>query len=144
MTGLVLHPKGHLHLADDGVVRSYNDEGVVVDYVRLSNAQISEYLDGIKLSYSSSDMRHFQEIFDNVDGLNVTDREQLANPPSWLRPLALSARTRNPIFDVVGSLQERQSRCVRLSCSSNEDCHFHFCFACLLFDRATFMRCRGP
>lgn len=74
------HDQGITHLGDDGVLRSFAPNGTVLEYVKLSASQIQQVLD----SHGRTD--HFTEVFDGVDGREVTDLEQLMNPGEHLLP----------------------------------------------------------
>lgn len=80
MAAMETHDHGMVHLGDDGVLRSFDPNGTVLEYVRLSTNQIQQMLD----SHGRTD--HYTEVFDGVDGREVTDLEQLTNPGKHLLP----------------------------------------------------------
>ena len=81
------HDQGITHLGDDGVLRSFAPNGTVLEYVKLSANQIQQLVD----SHGRND--HFTEVFDGVDGREVTDLEQLTNPGEHLLPLPFQNST---------------------------------------------------
>lgn len=80
MAALGKHDQGIVHLGDDGVLRSFAPNGTVLEYVKLSTNQIQQMLD----SHGRTD--HLTEVYDGVDGREVTDLEQLTNPGEHLLP----------------------------------------------------------
>lgn len=75
---------GIMHFADDGVVRSYDGNGKVVDYVRLTNAQLLHSItyDG---SADKDEIDQLTHAWTGVDGHDVSDATCL-NPPTSVKP----------------------------------------------------------
>ena len=137
MESLKHDPQGYSHIADDGVVRSYNADHQVIDYAPLSNAQILEYMNQLPKSYDS-ELEHLHLVFDNVNGHEVTDSDQLTDPPAWLRRPALSqasdttSDTTSP--QRAASLEGRDNFCSGRPCSSDAACQFLGCGGCTFLD----------
>lgn len=77
---------GFIHFADDGIVRSYSENGTVIDYVPFNNALLMETVALNRPAYDNQTYQHLLDVFDGVDGHDVTDPQQIFNPPNWLRP----------------------------------------------------------
>ncbi|KAF2673225.1 hypothetical protein BT63DRAFT_475766 [Microthyrium microscopicum] len=87
------------HLACDGVYRIYQSETLeVLDAVRLSNAQIKEYLDRLPFSQAKEDA------FRGVDGRGVSDQDMF-NPPDEFR---FKPPSRQKIEEVKQAHEERK------------------------------------
>ncbi|MCJ1231919.1 hypothetical protein MMC12_008598 [Toensbergia leucococca] len=67
-----LHPNGTLHLGEDGVLRSHDGKGIVLNYALLSPDQIKQLV-------ASHHRNHtfWLDHYKGVDGCNVTDPNQL-------------------------------------------------------------------
>lgn len=76
---------GFVHIADDGIARSYDERGVVVDYCRLSNDQLRSMMESLPPSIRHQ-QAHLKEVYEGVDGHDVTDKTQIWDPPPELRP----------------------------------------------------------
>jgi len=75
-------PMGHWFssLGADGVMRIYHsDTFEIIDAVRLTTAQIKQFLDRLPFDQAKEDK------FRGVDGLGVSD-EDMFNPPEEIRP----------------------------------------------------------
>ncbi|KAL8831146.1 MAG: hypothetical protein Q9191_001020 [Dirinaria sp. TL-2023a] len=80
MAAMTKHDHGMKHLGDDGVLRSFAPNGTVLDYLKLNASEVQQMVD----RFGRND--YLTEVFDGVDGHNVTDHEQLANPGEHLLP----------------------------------------------------------
>ncbi|KAH8804369.1 hypothetical protein F5884DRAFT_858993 [Xylogone sp. PMI_703] len=81
--GLETHNQGMLHLADDGVLRSYDaDRYTVIAYKKLAPEEIAAFT----AEYTGADKEHLDDVFNGVDGRLVSDESKLLNPDSALRP----------------------------------------------------------
>lgn len=58
------------------MARSYDGKDVVTDFVRLTNEQIMELLSQLPAPYQT-ELDHLHSVFDEVNGLNVVDENQL-------------------------------------------------------------------
>ena len=65
-------PDGYLHVADDGVARSYDRNDVVINFVRLTNEQLMQLSPQLPAPFQK-DLDHLHEVFDGVNGLDVVD-----------------------------------------------------------------------
>lgn len=112
---------GIVTLSADGVLRSLNaDHTTVIDYLRLSNAQLRSLLAG-------SD----QQILDaaaTVDGRDVTSEAQLFAVPE-IDPALLQPGT-TPVKRAVSLF--RRDRCSNNSCVSANQCQAISCSTCLV------------
>jgi hypothetical protein len=70
----------------DGVYRSYDSKGEVVDYRKLSPEEISDMLSFQSPHYSAEQNQTLLEKFRGVDGRIVTDEQQLLYPAAEFRP----------------------------------------------------------
>ncbi|CEN60247.1 hypothetical protein ASPCAL02688 [Aspergillus calidoustus] len=75
--------RGFTHLATDGVLRSFDGDRKVVDYRRLSPAEIQIVLQ----IYPPQLREKVKDKFVGVDGRDVLDEESLWNPRKELAPL---------------------------------------------------------
>lgn len=91
MAAMIKHDHGMKHLGDDGVLRSFAPNGTVLDYVKLNASQVQQMVD----LYGRND--HLTEVFDGVDGHNVSDHEQLVNPGEHLLPFSFKNWTKNAL-----------------------------------------------
>ncbi|GKZ70410.1 hypothetical protein AnigIFM50267_006054 [Aspergillus niger] len=71
-------PNGVLYLGSDGVLRSVDAANRVVSYQQLSPQQISQYIQNLP----QRDAARLQRVFQDADGRDVTDLDQLLNPDS--------------------------------------------------------------
>ncbi len=74
----------------DGVYRSYQANGTVVDAARLSKAQINTWLALAEGHLSDTQFAEKQALFDDVDGMTVPE-DQLIEPPELVKPTDLLA-----------------------------------------------------
>lgn len=72
--------EGFVHLADDGVLRSYAPNGTVIDFVQLTPEQISKQLTSLPYDYYVKHVDHLNEVFRGVDGFDVTNATLLMHP----------------------------------------------------------------
>ncbi|KAE8138981.1 hypothetical protein BDV38DRAFT_281542 [Aspergillus pseudotamarii] len=79
--------QGFLHLASDGVYRSFSSSGEVVDYKQLNPAEIAIVLKDFDGHIDSEAFEKVKQKLQGVDGRNVTDLDQLLHPGPELRPL---------------------------------------------------------
>lgn len=70
----------------DGVYRSYDSKGEVVDYRKLSPVEISDMLSFQSPHYSAEQNQTLLEKFRGVDGRIVNDEQQLLHPAAEFRP----------------------------------------------------------
>jgi hypothetical protein len=70
----------------DGVYRSYDSKGEVVDYRKLSPEEISDMLSLQSPHYSAEQKQTLLEKFQGVDGRIVNDEQQLLHPAADFRP----------------------------------------------------------
>ncbi|GFF34043.1 lactobacillus up-regulated protein [Aspergillus udagawae] len=74
---LKLVPQGYVHIADDGVARSYDENESVIDYVPLTNDQLKQLLSNLPEAWQK-EADHLHAVFDNVDGRQVIDEKTVA------------------------------------------------------------------
>jgi hypothetical protein len=119
---MALDPDGFVHIADDGVARSYAANNTVIDYAALSNSQIQQMISQLPVSYQEH-QEHLRQVFEGVDGYDVTDKSQLFEPPPWLRPFEIDPTTptqsRNEAHEAASALENRQiTYCVGQPCTT--------------------------
>ncbi|OIW34635.1 hypothetical protein CONLIGDRAFT_688530 [Coniochaeta ligniaria NRRL 30616] len=121
MPSLIRPVSGFLNVDIDGVYRSYEATGTVLDAARLSKAQINIWLAAIK-EHSVADFEKMQQLYANVDALTVPDY-QLMSPPEDVKPtekLATFAAARATSKRAESGLEGRQLVCqAHLYCLSN-------------------------
>ncbi|KAG5294291.1 hypothetical protein I7I48_10771 [Histoplasma ohiense] len=127
---------GVLHLDDDGVLRSYDRAGNVLDYRRFN----SSHLMTVANQYSGDLQSHLFEVWDGVDSFEV-EEQQIWNPVNnpyqslFPRQGMSDRRTYSPLT--------RRVECDTVWCDSHETCHHHRCFYCFFIDRVADGHCRG-
>ncbi|KKZ65654.1 hypothetical protein EMCG_08515 [[Emmonsia] crescens] len=135
-------PYGFKHVADDGIARSYNRDGVVVDYVRLNEKQMMEVA-----RWHPEDEGYLTSHWKSVNGLEVPE-SQVWSPPHHFRPLVLrqpdlyekmqqSAREPN-------LMERRYLHCSNLVCRSTAECKIGDCVSCIIFGPKPKGKCDGP
>lgn len=134
--GLSHEVTGYVHLAEDGVLRSYDGGENVIDYVRLNNAQIQHYVAKFASTFNVSQMDELYSAFNGVNGHDVVNENQLTNPPAWLRhrpqssEMGNQSRSRNA--DTKAALQDRDTFCAGYICFSAGICNAFGCTICIL------------
>ncbi|KAK1063500.1 hypothetical protein LTR12_006612 [Friedmanniomyces endolithicus] len=96
--GILIDPLGFIHVANDGVERSYDANGTVIDYRRLSNDQLTRMAATL-----STEM---MDVWKNVDGNDVTSNSQIFNPPPALRPTAPTAEGLQQSVNEVAAMKK--------------------------------------
>lgn len=127
---------GVLHLDDDGVLRSYDGAGNVLDYRRFN----SSHLMTVANQYSGDLQSHLFEVWNSVDSFAV-EEQQIWNPVN------------NPyqsLFPKQGTSDRRayspltpRVECESVRCENHETCHRSHCFYCFFIDRVADGHCRG-
>ncbi len=145
--GIEQDPEGFLHFADDGVVRSYSANRTVIDYAPLSNKHLLETINANR-PFVGDDYEHLMEVFNGVDGHNVTDLNQIYDPPEWLRPQPSSAahqsNGRSEVArDPAALLNARQVPpiCFGMTCTKATVCRAFGCKGCGYLDATRYMIC---
>jgi hypothetical protein len=136
---MALDPDGFVHVADDGVARSYAANNTVIDYAALSNSQIQQMISQLPASYQEH-LEHLRQVFEGVDGYDVANKSQLLTPPSWLQPFKIEPTTppqpRDEAHEVASALENRQiNYCTGQPCTNTSACQFLGCSFCGDFDR---------
>jgi hypothetical protein len=127
-------PNGHVHIADDGVIRSYDGNDVVISYVPLGDEQIKTLLANLPEPWQK-ESEHLHAVFDKVNGHDVSNKTQLVDPPTWLRPLKL-ARSLEVHYPDKSLLEGRDDwYCRGQPCTSSTACQFLGCSACTFIDQ---------
>ncbi|KAK2751102.1 hypothetical protein FQN57_000177 [Myotisia sp. PD_48] len=137
--------RAFVHLADDGVMRSFsNDFQSVIGYIKLTNAEIMSVLNEFPEWYKKANGAHLNEVFRGIDGTKVTDEKQLLHPPVSLLPQAIrDARKNGGITGVEEmipkGLRERKEdkllACAGRLCHTNVTCP-RPCKHCVFLDMA--------
>ncbi|KAI9933948.1 hypothetical protein ASPWEDRAFT_734587 [Aspergillus wentii DTO 134E9] len=84
--GLNQHDDGFVHIADDGVARSYSRDGAVLDVARLHARHLEAYADHYARAIGDPAVkRHLTGIWGGINARDVAD-EDLFNPPDHLKP----------------------------------------------------------
>lgn len=132
---LVLDPNGFVHVAGDGIARSYDGEGNVIDHHVLNNAQLLGH--AADMFGDSETGRYLQHIWANVDGNNVPEEHRM-NPPDSLKPEQFRAgkedQTPNEARQVEDELLGKRAtppRCYKMFCHDTNSCRVAGCYACI-------------
>lgn len=140
-TDMAQDPDGFFHLADDGVQRSYDASGNVIDYRQLTNAEIMSMIDALPASRADMSSHLYAE-FAEIDGTSVTDEAQLMDPSDHLRPQGadgesedIAPRSDNLAHSAKRDLEGRSLYCLGKECTSSGACTFLGCSICQLYDR---------
>ena len=142
-----------LHISDDGLARSYAGNGTVLDYVALSPSQLTAAVALTSPSHPSDDV-HPNAVWEGVDGRDVTDHDQIWNPPAHLQPFggfplhrpaaAGDAGATGPGSVTTGTSEKgdgvRVPRdlppCAGAPCWTSDECLFKGCSLCIVRDRS--------
>ncbi|OJD15360.1 hypothetical protein AJ78_04365 [Emergomyces pasteurianus Ep9510] len=112
---------GVLHLGDDGILRSFNGDGLVIDYARFDQAQLQAVI-----SWYSGDkekQKHLQQLWMNIDSSLITE-EQILHPPQHLLPAFITA----PRASLMSSAEQHNPLklfprfCTQLHCQIQDHC----------------------
>ncbi|KAK0274597.1 hypothetical protein LTR91_004854 [Friedmanniomyces endolithicus] len=135
--GILIDPLGFIHVAKDGVERSYAENGTVIDYRRLSNDQLT------RMAATLSTV--MQDVWKDVDGNDVTSDSQIFNPPPALRPTAPTAEGLQQSVNEVAAMKKllegrtvgpaigyptTPPLCTTLSCYKHQTCRMFGCSWC--------------
>ncbi|KAG5291382.1 hypothetical protein I7I50_08175 [Histoplasma capsulatum G186AR] len=128
---------GILHLADDGILRSFDETGNVLDYRRLNNS----HLRAIASLYSKDINNHLLNIWNNIDGFEVEEKV-IWHPSTDLYPLPLLQKSQS-IFSPIRhhSLLHRIIPCADVHCTGHTTCRDMGCERCILPDKIASGRC---
>lgn len=141
---MALDPEGFVHIADDGVARSYTANNTVIDYAPLSNEQLKQMISGLPASVKEN-QEHLHQVFDGVDGYDMTDKKQIFEPPVWLQPASFGQtnqpQSRSEAQEAAAALLDKRQVCLGKSCTSTTVCQSFGCSSCSTFDKANFRIC---
>ena len=129
------HEYGVFHLGADGVVRSYHPNGTVLDYAKLSPAQIAA-----RLKIWGKD-ENLTEAFEGVNGHDVVDEEQLLNPGKALLPHQfkyLKEPKTGPASNCGGQRRDIEGE---YQCSSSRLLRYSRMYPLILGARRCWLRC---
>ncbi|EHA21065.1 hypothetical protein ASPNIDRAFT_137717, partial [Aspergillus niger ATCC 1015] len=118
-------PNGVLYLGSDGVLRSVDAANRVVSYQQLSPQQISQYIQNLP----QRDAARLQRVFQDVDGRDVTDLDQLLNPDSDQLPPTVTSTVSQSL--PTGTQMPNQDMCRNVGCTSQNTCRQNGCNSCL-------------
>ncbi|KAL7655908.1 hypothetical protein ACMYSQ_005042 [Aspergillus niger] len=116
---------GVLYLGSDGVLRSVDAANRVVSYQQLSPQQISQYIQNLP----QRDAARLQRVFQDVDGRDVTDLDQLLNPDSDQLPPTVTSTVSQSL--PTGTQMSNQDMCRNVGCTSQNTCRQNGCNSCL-------------
>ncbi|OAX85406.1 hypothetical protein ACJ72_00217 [Emergomyces africanus] len=142
LLNLKSHRTGFTHVGNDGVVRSYNGKGEVIDAARLTPQQLVAVA---QEAPSADEKKHLLDVWANVDSSKVNET-QMWNPPQHVLP----SRFSNPKekvdvdvddealalekarYDAKDRLQRRFPFCNYVKCQFAFQCEFFFtCGPCI-------------
>ncbi|KAF7192155.1 Lactobacillus up-regulated protein [Pseudocercospora fuligena] len=93
MAGMNVDDDFFVHIADDGVVRSWASNGTVIDAVRLTNRQLLEQVANAPLHLKPY-VPHLEKVYANVNGYDVPE-DELYHPTRMNTPRAFGGPTAN-------------------------------------------------
>ncbi|KAK0880889.1 hypothetical protein LTR91_016974 [Friedmanniomyces endolithicus] len=146
--GILIDPLGFIHVADDGVERSYAANGTVIDYRRLSNDQLTRI--------AATLPTEMMDVWKGVDGNDVTSESQIYAPAPALRPTAPTAEDLQQSVNEVAAMKKvLEGRavgpaigypsvpplCTTLSCYRHMTCQMFGCNWCWLSGASDKGRC---
>ncbi|OJD14627.1 hypothetical protein AJ78_05057 [Emergomyces pasteurianus Ep9510] len=122
---------GVLHVGDDGIARSFNEFGVVIDFARLDREQLQSAMDLEPVTRHP----HLQEVWAEVDSSKV-DLNQIWSPPEHLLPLQFrvtpAPQKRMPADELFR--RSPQSHCINIECTGHRVCRQNSCTECVHVD----------
>lgn len=141
-------PDGFKHLGDDGILRSYDGNGTVIDYARFDQDQLMAVAGW---AGSPDEKDHLKNLWKDVDTLKV-EENQIWAPPSHLRPAVLKEQGlydqlrdeeegRLDSFEGMKEKRREQVRCRELYCPNKRACDLALCDDCLVIDSMRKGRC---
>lgn len=139
LSSMIIDPEGVVHVADDGVARSYNATNGVIDYAPLSNEQLMRIIFHLPPSMEEHH-EHLMQVFDGVDGHAVTDKKQILEPPAWLQPVSFNTSTqpqsRSEAQEAAAALLDKRQPpfCSGQRCTTTRACRTMGCSVCAFID----------
>ncbi|RHZ57394.1 uncharacterized protein CDV56_104436 [Aspergillus thermomutatus] len=144
LSALELDLQGFIHVADDGVARSYRADGTVIDYVPLTNEQLLQFIP--MYTDDEATQKNFKEVWKGVNGHDVVDRKQIFEPGADLLPFEFSHPDlwaadlakftpieSNPATEALeGSQPYRRGK----QCTTSGACRYMGCHRCAYADAA--------
>ncbi|TKA80649.1 hypothetical protein B0A55_01874 [Friedmanniomyces simplex] len=144
--GMLLDPLGFVHVADDGVERSYAANGTVIDYRQLSNDQLMKMTMNLPAAMQHL-QGHLSDVWKGVDGNSVTSKSQFFDPPAHLRPAEPTAEdVQQSVNELVAMKKVLEGRsipyppvtvmppiCHNMSCTNTINCQLFDCDECYLW-----------
>ncbi|RHZ63550.1 hypothetical protein CDV55_104648 [Aspergillus turcosus] len=138
---LELDLQGFVHVADDGIARSYRPDGTVLDYAPLTNEQLLQL---IPMYDDEAAQKHLKEVWKGVNGYDVVDMKQIFEPRADLLPLEfshpdvwaaeLAELTPIDLNPATEALEGRQLYCRGKRCTTSGACRYMGCHRCGYFD----------
>ncbi|KXT13196.1 hypothetical protein AC579_2588 [Pseudocercospora musae] len=98
MAGMKVDDDFFVHIADDGVVRSWAANGTVIDAIRLTNRQLLEQIANAPLQLKPY-VHHLEKVYANVDGHDVPE-DELYHPTRMNTPTKFGGPTVNERIDL--------------------------------------------
>ncbi|RMY03508.1 hypothetical protein D0867_10667 [Hortaea werneckii] len=149
ISSMTIEDDGEIHIADDGVARSYAANGTVIDYRKLSHGQLLSMTGALPPNLQDKS-DYFANVFAKVSGLDVDDEDQIWSPSGHLHgPSLPDAADHDTDADStpgqsVNPHSKRQSfppsfaipvYCYGQPCTTNTACEFMGCSACIYLDQ---------
>ncbi|EEH36663.2 hypothetical protein PAAG_07081 [Paracoccidioides lutzii Pb01] len=143
-------PHGFKHVGDDGIGRSYDRNGNVIDVLRLTNDEL------MQVAFTQTDpeaKKHLEEVWAGVNG-HETPEKDLFSPPYNILPTRLT----NPEFqdslqmveeENLALLQKKNAKggltpninCRAFTCRNSAFCLSQGCTSCVQYDKFMGMNC---
>ncbi|PGH33178.1 hypothetical protein GX50_04020 [[Emmonsia] crescens] len=139
-TGIIPNLKsdlaGVLHLGDDGILRSFDGSGNVIDFARLDQPQLQAVIDWY--SGDKDKQNHLQGLWANIDS-SLVHEEQIWKPPQHILPTFISALPKAPLMSSAQNsnpLKLQARFCTALHCQIQEHCYLRdpLCPRCFAVD----------
>ncbi|KAK5116692.1 hypothetical protein LTR62_007366 [Meristemomyces frigidus] len=115
--GLKKDPSGRgiSHIGDDGVIRTYDQHGTVLDYAQLDASQLDAYISNLPPLLQPHEA-HLREVYTNVSGHDVQAFAQIMTPPDHLRPLwgpgSRGRQDQKPAQEMAKEVEKRLTGCM--------------------------------
>ncbi|KAI6868138.1 hypothetical protein KC323_g3215 [Hortaea werneckii] len=147
ISSMTVDDDGDIHVADDGVARSYAANGTVIDYRKLSHGQLLA-MTGTLPPRLQDKSDYFANVFAKVSGLDVDDEDQIWNPSGHFHGPSLPDAADHDADSSAGQSVNPHSKrqtfypafasplyCVGQPCTTNTACAIMGCSVCVYLDQ---------
>ncbi|EEH20848.2 hypothetical protein PABG_03079 [Paracoccidioides brasiliensis Pb03] len=137
-------PHGFTHVADDGIVRSFDSKGNVIAAVRMTNHEL------MQVASSQTDpeaKKHLEEVWAEVNGHEVPEKD-LFSPPNNILPTRLTNPEVQDHLQMVDFQKRNENggltpnvNCRAFTCRESAFCLSQGCTSCVQYDKFMGMNC---